>query len=53
VVTAKGTSFSGPAADAVRQGCSFAQPGAEIIYDVKSTRNLAPWIRKHGGVPSL
>jgi phosphomannomutase/phosphoglucomutase len=29
------------------------QPGAEIIYDVKSTRNLAPWIRKHGGVPSL
>src|SRR5256884_3950086 len=29
------------------------QPGAEIIYDVKSTRNLAPWIRRHGGVPSL
>ena len=29
------------------------QPGAEIIFDVKSTRNLAPWIRKHGGVPSL
>jgi len=28
-------------------------PGAEIIYDVKSTRNLAPWIRAHGGVPSL
>jgi phosphomannomutase/phosphoglucomutase len=29
------------------------RPGAEIIYDVKSTRNLAPWIRMHGGVPSL
>ncbi|HXZ55317.1 MAG TPA: phosphomannomutase/phosphoglucomutase [Burkholderiales bacterium] len=29
------------------------QPGAEIIYDIKSTRNLAPWIRSHGGVPSL
>jgi phosphomannomutase/phosphoglucomutase len=29
------------------------QPGAEIIYDVKSTRKLAPWIREHGGVPSL
>src|SRR5437762_2137602 len=29
------------------------QPGAEIIYDVKSTRHLAPWIRRHGGVPSL
>jgi phosphomannomutase/phosphoglucomutase len=29
------------------------QPGAEIIFDVKSTRNLAPWIRRHGGVPSL
>jgi len=23
-------------------------PGAQIIYDVKCTRNLAPWIRKHG-----
>lgn len=29
------------------------QPGAEVIYDVKCTRNLAPWIRRHGGVPSL
>jgi phosphomannomutase/phosphoglucomutase len=29
------------------------QPGAEIIFDVKSTRNLAPWIRSHGGVPSM
>src|SRR6266571_1593716 len=29
------------------------QPGAEVIYDVKSTRNLGPWIRSHGGVPSL
>jgi phosphomannomutase/phosphoglucomutase len=28
-------------------------PGAEIIYDVKSTRNLAPWIRRHGGRPVL
>lgn len=28
-------------------------PGAKIIYDVKSTRNLAPWIRKHGGEPIL
>jgi phosphomannomutase/phosphoglucomutase len=27
--------------------------GAEIIYDVKSTRNLAPWIRKHGGKPVM
>ncbi|MGB7541616.1 MAG: phosphomannomutase/phosphoglucomutase [Burkholderiales bacterium] len=29
------------------------QPGAEIIYDVKCTRNLAPWIRSHGGVPGM
>ena len=42
-----------------RQLMLFAQdvlsrrPGAEIIYDIKSTRNLAPWIRRHGGVPSL
>jgi phosphomannomutase/phosphoglucomutase len=28
-------------------------PGAEIIYDVKCTRKLAPWIRQHGGVPSM
>ncbi len=24
-------------------------PGAEVIYDVKCTRLLAPWIEKHGG----
>jgi phosphomannomutase/phosphoglucomutase len=29
------------------------KPGATIIYDVKSTRNLGPWIEKHGGVPFL
>ena len=28
-------------------------PGATIIYDVKCTRNLAPWIKKHGGVPLM
>ena len=28
-------------------------PGAEIIFDVKSTRNLFSWIRKHGGRPLL
>ncbi|MET0218027.1 MAG: phosphomannomutase/phosphoglucomutase [Burkholderiales bacterium] len=28
-------------------------PGAIVIYDVKSTRNLAPWIREHGGKPVL
>ena len=28
-------------------------PGAEIIYDVKCTRNLAPWVRSHGGKPVL
>ncbi len=27
--------------------------GAEIIFDVKSTRNLFDWIRKHGGKPTL
>jgi phosphomannomutase/phosphoglucomutase len=29
------------------------EPGATVIYDVKSTRNLKPWILKHGGVPLL
>jgi phosphomannomutase/phosphoglucomutase len=28
-------------------------PGASVIYDVKSTRNLAPWIRRHGGQPVI
>lgn len=28
-------------------------PGAEIIFDVKCTRNLFGWIREHGGVPVL
>ena len=28
-------------------------PGAEIIFDVKSTRNLFGWIRSHGGKPTL
>ncbi|MBA2413864.1 MAG: phosphomannomutase/phosphoglucomutase [Burkholderiaceae bacterium] len=28
-------------------------PGGEIIFDVKCTRLLAPWIRKHGGRPTM
>ncbi len=28
-------------------------PGATVIYDVKSTRNLQPWITRHGGVPLM
>jgi phosphomannomutase/phosphoglucomutase len=28
-------------------------PGAEIIYDVKCTRHLAPWIRQYGGRPVM
>jgi len=28
-------------------------PGAEILFDVKCTRNLAPWIRDHGGKPTM
>jgi phosphomannomutase/phosphoglucomutase len=30
-----------------------ARPGGQIIYDVKCTRNLAPWIRRHGGQPLM
>ena len=29
------------------------QPGATIIYDVKSTRNLAPWIKARHGKPLM
>ena len=28
-------------------------PGGEIIFDVKCTRLLAPWIRQHGGRPTM
>ncbi len=28
-------------------------PGAIVIYDVKSTRNLQPWIERHGGTPLM
>lgn len=28
-------------------------PGGKIIFDVKCTRNLAPWIRQHGGTPVM
>jgi phosphomannomutase / phosphoglucomutase len=42
-----------------RQLMLFAQdvlsrvPGAEIIFDVKCTRNLFAWIRAHGGRPEM
>jgi phosphomannomutase/phosphoglucomutase len=28
-------------------------PGAEILFDVKCTRSLAPWIRNHGGKATM
>jgi phosphomannomutase/phosphoglucomutase len=28
-------------------------PGGQIIFDVKCTRLLAPWIRSHGGTPLM
>ncbi len=28
-------------------------PGGEVIFDVKCSRNLAPWIRDHGGRPTM
>ena len=28
-------------------------PGAQIIYDVKCSRNVASWVRKHGGQPLM
>lgn len=42
-----------------RQLMLFAQdvlqrhPGQSIIYDVKCSAQLAPWIRQHGGVPLM
>jgi phosphomannomutase/phosphoglucomutase len=42
-----------------RQIMLFAQDilagrkGGEVIYDVKCTRQLAPWIRRHGGTPTM
>jgi phosphomannomutase/phosphoglucomutase len=28
-------------------------PGGKIIYDVKCTRNIATWVRAHGGEPEM
>ena len=28
-------------------------PGGTVIFDVKCSRHLEPWIRKHGGVPMM
>ncbi len=28
-------------------------PGSRIIYDVKCTRRLVPWIKEHGGIPTI
>ncbi len=28
-------------------------PGGEVVYDVKCTRNLAKWVRDHGGKPVM
>jgi len=36
------------AADVLRR-----QPGSEIVFDVKCTRNLPEWIRRHGGRPAM
>jgi len=29
------------------------RPGADVVFDVKCTRNLPQWIRRHGGRPSM
>jgi phosphomannomutase / phosphoglucomutase len=29
------------------------RPGADIVFDVKCTRNLPEWIRRHGGKPAM
>jgi phosphomannomutase/phosphoglucomutase len=42
-----------------RQLMLFAQdvltrhPGREILYDVKCTRHIGPWVEKHGGQPLM
>ncbi|MBI4755734.1 MAG: phosphomannomutase/phosphoglucomutase, partial [Betaproteobacteria bacterium] len=28
-------------------------PGGQIVFDVKCTRNFAPWVRSHGGEPLM
>ena len=29
------------------------RPGADVVFDVKCTRNLPQWIRRHGGRPAM
>ena len=28
-------------------------PGSEIVFDVKCSRHVAPWVRRHGGRPTM
>lgn len=35
------------------QDVLLGRPGGEIIFDVKCSRHLAPWIRQHGGRPTM
>jgi len=30
-----------------------ALPGSEIVFDVKCSRHVAPWVRRHGGRPTM
>lgn len=30
-----------------------ARPGGQVIFDVKCTRHVASWVRRHGGVPLM
>ena len=40
--------FGGPSIDQVAADVLSRNPGAEIIFDVKSTRNLYSWVRDRG-----
>lgn len=31
----------------------LAHPGGEIIFDVKCSRQVAAWVRRHGGIPTM
>ena len=45
--------LAGPAAHPVRARCAVAQPGAEIIYDVKCSRHVARAITEAGGKATM
>lgn len=53
VVTNAGSHLPGPPHEAFAEDILCKHLGAQIVYDVKSSRNLVDWVRAKGGDPFI